>query len=67
MPKPDFRVTQLGSVVRIEAISAGAKREAESFGVEGWQGSQENFLTDWRPGLQLAELLDDDGFVVEVC
>jgi hypothetical protein len=61
----DFEVTDQGSVWSIRAVSDAAKDFArKNFAVEGWQGTQENFWTDWRIASNLAERLASEGWNV---
>jgi hypothetical protein len=62
----DFSVTNHGSVWSIRAASPEAIAFAQdNFGVEGWQGSSENFTTDHRAARELVERLIDEGWRVE--
>ena len=61
----DFETADEGSVWRITAVSDEAKDFArKNFAVEGWQGTQESFWTDWRIGQQLAARLASEGWSV---
>lgn len=62
----DFRVFNHGSVWGIQAVSPAAQDFAEEhFAVESWQGSPDNFTTDWRPARDLVERLIDEGWRVQ--
>jgi hypothetical protein len=71
MPKKvtvDFLASfgEFSTVWRIQAVSEAAKEFArENFPVEDWQGTPENFATDWRPARELCrQLAEDEGFIV---
>jgi hypothetical protein len=61
----DFRVTNYGSVWRIEAVSPEAIAfTSDSFAIEDWQGLSENFVLDWRPARDLVQRLIAEGWRV---
>ncbi len=64
----DFRITDHGTVVSIEAVTDAAIEFAgEVFTqVQAWQGYPENFTTDWRAGQDIVNQLQADGFTVAV-
>lgn len=62
---PDFRVVNHGTVWNIRAVSTEAKVFArQNLEVEDWMGTPDNFTTDWRPAMAIAESLRLDGFEV---
>jgi hypothetical protein len=62
----DFTFTNHGTVWAVVAGSEAAKDFAnEHFGVESWQGAPCDFVTDWRPARDLADRLEDEGFLVD--
>jgi hypothetical protein len=64
----DFRFRNHGSVWQCVAVSNTAKKfAAEHFAVEGWQGTPDNFASDWRPMRDLSQRLTiEDNFNVEI-
>jgi hypothetical protein len=61
----DFRVENYGSVGRLIALTPEAEEFAcDNFGTEPWQGTPENFSSDWRVIANLAEQLVSEGWVV---
>jgi hypothetical protein len=55
----------MATVWRITAESEAAKIYAEeNFPVEDWQGTPENFVTDWRPARDLCDRLEAEGWIV---
>lgn len=62
----DFTVIDHGTVWTVRADSEEAKAFAREYlPVESWQGTPEQFTTDWRPARDLAERLEHLGFEVE--
>lgn len=66
--KTDFRFINHGSVVTVVAVSEAAKEfAAEAFKfVEDWQGTPEQFTTDWRVARDIFDRLHaEEDFVIE--
>ncbi len=63
----DFLATDHGTVWNIRAVSDAAQIFAEeNLAVEDWQGTPDNFTTDWRPARDLCAQLAATGFSIWV-
>lgn len=64
-PKPDFRVTNLGSIWVIRPVSDNAKTfTKEHIEIEDWQVLGDAFGVDHRPAHALVNALLSEGFEV---